>query len=126
MVAAKEPEAEDGTAGRRILARAKSNIGPDEGGFAYSLELVPMPGNPNIEASVATWGDRIDGTARDMLAEANEDGNSGNVTLLREAQDFLLDFLTEGPRPAKEFQREAGNAGHKWPGPSTRQRCPQD
>ena len=117
MVAAKEPEAEDGTAGRRILARAKSNIGPDEGGFAYSLELVPMPGNATIEASVAVWGERIDGTARDMLAvaEANEDDNSGNVTLLREAQDFLLDFLTEGPKPAKEVQREANNAGHKWP-----------
>jgi hypothetical protein len=52
MVAAKEPEADDGTAGRRILARAKSNIGPDEGGFAYSLELKPMPGH-DIEASVA-------------------------------------------------------------------------
>jgi hypothetical protein len=25
-----------------VLMRAKSNIGPDEGGFAYSLELVPM------------------------------------------------------------------------------------
>ncbi|WGJ13746.1 hypothetical protein QEV83_13785 [Methylocapsa sp. D3K7] len=86
MVAAKEPAAEDGTAGRRILARAKSNIGPDEGGFAYSLELVPMPGDATIEASVAVWGERIDGTARDMLAVAESSDDGGEGSRLREAR----------------------------------------
>jgi len=102
MVAAKEPEAEDGTAGRRILARAKSNIGPDEGGFAYSLELVPMPGDATIEASVAVWGERIDGTARDMLAVAESSDDGGEAHAFNEAKDSLLDFLMDGPKPAKE------------------------
>ena len=39
MVAGKEAEKEDDdTPPRRFLARAKSNIGPDEGGFAYELQ----------------------------------------------------------------------------------------
>lgn len=112
MVAAKEPEADDGTAGRRILARAKSNIGPDEGGFGYSLKLMPMPGNANIEASIVRWGERIDGTARDMLATAETTDDDGEGTALREAKDFLLDFLMDSPKAAKDVQIAARNAGH--------------
>jgi putative DNA primase/helicase len=110
-VAAKEPETKDGTGGRRILARAKSNIGPDEGGFAYSLELVPMPGNANIEASVAVWGERIDGTARDMLAVAESSDDGGEAYAFNEAKDFLLDFLMDGPKPAKECKAAIAEAG---------------
>jgi hypothetical protein len=112
MVAAKEPEAEDGTAGRRILARAKSNIGPDEGGYSYSLKLMPMPGNAIIEASIVTWGERIDGTAREMLAAAETTEDDGEGTALREAKDFLLDFLMDSPKAAKVVQVAARNAGH--------------
>ena len=114
MIAAKEPDTEDGTAGRRILARAKSNIGPDEGGFAYCLELVPMPGRDDIEASVAVWGERIDGTARDMLAVAESSDDDGGATAFNEAKDFLLDFLMDGPKPAKVVQSGARDAGHTW------------
>ena len=114
MVAAKEPDTEDGTAGRRILARAKSNIGPDEGGFAYCLELVPMPGRNDIEASIAVWGERINGTARDMLAVAESFDDDGGTTVFNEAKDFLLDFLTDGPKPAKVVQAAARDWGHRW------------
>ena len=81
-------------------------------GFAYSLELVPMPGNANIETSVAVWGERIDGTARDMLAVAESSDDGGEGTRLREAKDFLLDFLMDGPKPAKVVQAAARDAGH--------------
>jgi hypothetical protein len=114
MVAAKEPEADDGTAGRRILARAKSNIGPDEGGYAYSLELVPMPGRSDINASVAVWRERIDGTARDMLAVAESTDDDGEVNALNEAKNFLLDFLADGPKPAKECKAAAAEAALSW------------
>ena len=113
MVAAKEPDAEDGTAGRRIFARAKSNIGPDDGGFAYSLDLVPMPGHPDITASVAVWGDRIDGTAKEMLAVAEADDN-GDATVLQEATDFLVDLLADGPKPTREIKKAATDCGLSW------------
>lgn len=68
LVAAKA-KSEDGE-DRRILARSKSNIGPDEGGFAYSLEQCePLPG---IHASRVTWGEAVEGTARELLAEPEE------------------------------------------------------
>ena len=115
MVAAKEPEAEDGTAGRRILARAKSNIGPDDGGFSYSLELSPMPGRADINASVAIWGERIEGTAKEMLAVAEADDSGGEAaTELQEATDFLIDFLVDGPRLAKEVKKAGADCGLSW------------
>jgi putative DNA primase/helicase len=115
MVAAKEPDAEDATAGRRILARAKSNIGPDEGGFAYSLQLVPMPSRDDIEASIAVWGERIVGTAREILAEAETvRGDDDEGGKFREAKDWLLDFLMDGPRGAKECRSASSRDGHRW------------
>ena len=70
LVAAKV-KAEDGE-DRRILARSKSNIGPDDGGYEYNLEQAePLPG---IQASYVTWGDAVDGSARELLSDPNEEG----------------------------------------------------
>jgi putative DNA primase/helicase len=111
MVAAKEAVGEDGLEGRRILARAKSNIGPDQGGFAYSLVQVPVPGHELITASIVEWGEGIAGSARDMLAVAEaEEDDQGSA--LREAKDFLVDLLSEGPRAVKAIQDAARLAGH--------------
>jgi len=57
-----------------ILAHAKSKIGPDHGGFSYTLELMPMPGRTDINAPVVVWGESIDLTARGMLAAAETTG----------------------------------------------------
>jgi len=97
MVAAREPQAEDGTAGRRFLARAKSNIGPDNGGFAYSLEMVPMPGERNIHASIAVWGARLKGTARDMLASAEATNDGGEGGRSRRLRIFYSTFWRMAP-----------------------------
>lgn len=70
MVAAKV-RGEDGE-DRRILARSKSNIGPDSGGFEYHLEQVEAL--PGIEASRIAWGKAVDGTARELLTDLDEPG----------------------------------------------------
>lgn len=115
MIAAKEPEQEDGTGGRRIFARAKSNIGPDEGGFAYRLDQVPMPGDESIIASIAIFREPIEGSARDMLAAAEApqdmDGEGG---ALAEAREFLRDALRLGAVPVKKLQVLAREAGQAW------------
>jgi putative DNA primase/helicase len=59
MVAAKGKDGEEGKPGARIFMRAKSNIGPDDGGFNYDLQLIPMREHPDIEASVAVFGEPI-------------------------------------------------------------------
>lgn len=77
MVAAKVKSLEDGQ-DSRILARSKSNIGPDDGGFNYHLEQCePMPG---IQASCIAWGAAVQGTARELLTDPDEEANE-------EAQD---------------------------------------
>jgi putative DNA primase/helicase len=55
----------------RILARGKSNIGPDNGGFNYHLEQCePLPG---IQASRIAWGKAVEGSARDLLTDPDEE-----------------------------------------------------
>jgi putative DNA primase/helicase len=112
MVAAKQQHGDDGKSAPRVLMRAKSNIGPDEGGFAYSLELVPMFERPDIVASVVSWGASVDGNAREILAEAEEVPDKEAAGALEEATDFLLDLLTDGPKTAKEVRAAARDAGH--------------
>jgi putative DNA primase/helicase len=112
MVAAKQQDGDHGKSAPRMLMRAKSNFGPDEGGFAYSLELVPMFERPDIVASVVSWGESIDGNAREILAEAEEVPDKEAAGALQEATDFLLDLLIDGPKSAKEVRAAARDAGH--------------
>lgn len=109
LVAAKVKN-EDGEE-QRILARAKSNIGPDDGGFEYHIEQTePLPG---IHASYVTWGKPVAGTARELLAEP-EQGEDGERSAVDAAEDFLRQVLADGPTPSGTVKTEAANAGVKW------------
>lgn len=83
LVAAKV-KTEDGEPGR-ILARAKSNIGPDDGGYAYHLEQCEVAAG--IHASRVTWGKAVEGTARELLtdpeADTDHDETGDAVEMLR-------------------------------------------
>jgi putative DNA primase/helicase len=104
LVTAKEEGAE-----RRILARAKSNIAPDDGGVSYSLEQVETHG---IQASRVVWGAMIDGTARDILGDIEQDDEE--KTGQDEAQEFLASILADGPMRTKEIKLDADGAGYNW------------
>ena len=54
----------------RRLVRAKSNIGPDGGGFEYDLEQIEVNEHPGLIASRVIWHGAIEGGARELLAEA--------------------------------------------------------
>jgi putative DNA primase/helicase len=116
MIAAKKQD-EDGKPGARVLMLAKSNIGPDEGGFEYELQNTPLFSNPEIIASVVVWGGAIEGNARDVLAEAetvkgdDEDERAADRSL---AKEFLLDLLMDGPLPTKDVKAAVRDAGHSW------------
>jgi putative DNA primase/helicase len=103
LVCAKQ---EDGDT--RVLARAKSNIGPDDGGFSYSLEQVALPSN--IEASRVIWGGAIDGSAREILGEVETESEQGG-DLSGDAASVLRDILQPGEmlsRDAKTQMRAEG------------------
>lgn len=106
MVTAKQ-EATGEYPERRVMVRAKSNIGPDGGGFAYELQQRELPGHPDILASAVVWGEPIRGTARELLAEAEQQDEHGG-----DAAFFLRDLLASGPRSAKEIKSEAASAGY--------------
>jgi len=111
MVAAKARSA-DGE--RRMLARAKSNNGPDEGGFEYTIVQRDVPGYAGLKASAIEWGKRLEGSARDLLAEAekNDDDDDVETSALAEAVAFLEDELGDGPKSATVVFRQARDAGH--------------
>lgn len=114
LVAAKV-KAEDGEQDqdRRILARGKSNIGPDDGGFEYTIEQAePLPG---IHASYVAWGKSVAGSARDLLAEPTEqESASDGKSAVDAAAAFLLEALADGLTPTKTVQAEAKDAGVSW------------
>ncbi|MDZ4144724.1 MAG: AAA family ATPase [Burkholderiales bacterium] len=101
---------DDDGAERRILARSKSNIGPDDGGFAYTLEQCEAL--PGIWTSRTVWGESVAGSARDLLAEPDEsreaEGPSGA------AAEFLRERLALGTCPSKTIKGEAEEAGFAW------------
>lgn len=106
LVAAKV-NSEDGQQ-RRILARGKSNIGPDSGGFEYDIaQTEPLPGIP---ASFIAWGRTVDGTARELFAEP-DDGGQSDKSSMQAACDFVLSALADGLAQSKWLESEAKSAG---------------
>ncbi len=109
LVAAKV-KGEDGT-DRRILARSKSNIGPDDGGFEYHLEQIEVDAFPGIEASRIAWGKAVEGSARELLIDPNDEADEAPRD---GATDFLKEVLKDGPMPTKAVKAEALESGHTW------------
>lgn len=113
LVAAKAKPEENGRAPQRLLARAKSNIGQDDGGFAYEINFGQLPGHPGVETSWVLWGDPVDGSARELLAEVEpSDDDTGSA--VDDAANFLGDLLKNGPLPQKDIKKAATAEGHAW------------
>lgn len=107
MVAAKVGS-EDGD-DRRILARSKSNIGPDGGGFQYTLDQCePVPG---INASRVVWGDPVAGTARDLLTDPDAPEGGEHLSAKDVATGFLVQALSGKVMPVKTVESKAEAAG---------------
>jgi putative DNA primase/helicase len=103
---------EEGTS-RRVLARAKSNIAPDDGGVAYSLDLVGIGGD--IAATRAVWDGIIEGTAREILGDVEtDDENDGGAR--DDLQQMLVDIITDagGSMATKALMAEVRDSGHSW------------
>ena len=102
----KDPDDAD----RRLFLQIKNNIAKDAGGLAFRIGQHLIGGG--ILASAIYWdAERVSCTADEILA-ANENGSDKPAR--REAEDFLRDLLQGGPRPAKEIEGEAKEAGISW------------
>lgn len=113
LVAAKvraEP-GEDGEP-RRVLMRAKSNIGPDDGGFAYALERVEVA--PEVEGQRVRWLEALQGSARELLTDAEAEPENDDGTSVAGVDGFLRGLLADGPVSAKAIKADADGAGYAW------------
>lgn len=106
MVAAKL-KSDDGP-DRRVLARSKSNIGPDEGGFEYGLDQVELDAHPGVFASRVLWGKAVAGSARELLAESETDGAEvdDDRSATDEATDALIRILKRDIVPGHAVQKQ--------------------
>ncbi len=113
LVAAKvKAEAGDDGESRRVLMRAKSNIGPDDGGFAYELERVEVA--PEVEGQRVRWLEALQGSARELLADAETDPEGKDGDGPGDAANWLRELLSAGPMASKEVKRHADEAGFGW------------
>jgi putative DNA primase/helicase len=113
LVAAKRPAENEDDAPSRVFMRAKSNIGPDSGGFEYALRQQELERYPGVQASRVYWGSPLDGTAREILGEAEtpSESDGGGVAA---AIHFLRALLADGPMAASEVRANAEGAGLSW------------
>jgi len=91
----------------RIFVRVKNNLGPDSGGFEYSIEQVEIDGG--ITASKIKWGNAIEGSARELLndAESNDKG-----TAIEDCMKFLSDLLKDGAMFSNEVFQDCEANGY--------------
>jgi len=103
----RQPEGEEPRA-RFLLARVKSNIGPDGGGFEYEFEQREI--EPHILANRIKWGAAIDGDARAMIAEAEADPDDSR----QDAVSWLREYLRDGRKNPKNVYNDGKAAeGYK-------------
>lgn len=97
--------------GERVLVHPKNNLGSDKGGFKYKVDMVNLP--DGIEASKVSWGDFIDGAAREILDKFENMNESidSDRSAITEATSFLAKILEVRDLPAKEIYKQAEEAG---------------
>jgi putative DNA primase/helicase len=108
VLVASKTKNEDGD-DTRIFLRAKSNIGVDEGGFEYSLESTTT--DNGIETSKVLWGSLIQGSARELLGEAEEESDGGGV---KGCMSLITDLLAYGELSATQMEKDCKGAGYSF------------
>ena len=114
FAAAKMPD-DDQEGGGRIFVRSKSNIGPDNGGFRYDLAQIELEDYPGVFASRLMWGSVVEGNAKELLGRAEaapKDEAQEDESDAPEVDTWLRDFLTHGPKTAKEVFSAGRDEGY--------------
>lgn len=111
LIASKVVDPEDSSSLKRIVARAKSNISPDDGGFTFHLKQIDIM--PGISAQGITWGGAISGSALALLNDAEgvdaESGGDGSTN--HDAVGVLSELLRDGQLSCASINEQAKAAG---------------
>jgi hypothetical protein len=93
--------------------RAKSNIGPDGGGFQYQLVQVEVL--PGINASLAEWGRFITGTSQEIIG-GSASRDSPSLTQRGEIVEWLRDVINAagGAMKVPDLELLCKEKGFSW------------
>jgi len=92
----------DGSKAKRVLTCVKG-IGREGGGFFFSIENHQLLSNPNIETSRIVWGEPAIGSALSILDALEDDSAGDRPTAIKEAKEFLIFELADGPLKSTEL-----------------------
>lgn len=95
-----------------VVARAKSNIGPDGDGFRYTFEQTELPTHPGITASRIAWGAALKGAASELLTEPERMTPAPADSA--DAAAFLRELLADAPMTAKDVRKAGDEAAYTW------------
>lgn len=107
LVAARGKEENEEGNSTRLFLRAKSNIGPDDGGFEYRLMQAELSTERGIFSSSTQWGKAVKGRAWDLLEVADTASETGKGSQLAFAKGLLCGLLAEGPMDVKIIESVA-------------------
>ncbi len=93
----------------RRLVRAKSNIGPDGGGFEFDTQKVLV--TDDIYAQAIVWRRQLSGTARDLINEVEKRDDEPTAPARDDATKWLLELLADEPCKSADVPRLATAAG---------------
>jgi len=93
----------------RMFIMAKSNLPPPASAraFGYSIVGGPLVERPDINASRIVWGEALEGSAIDLLAQAEDSGKDEDKAKAASAQAFLFAALKDGEKPQLDVAAEA-------------------
>lgn len=95
----------EGDTSKRIFCIAKNNNGLDRGGFEYDISQTELKDYAGIFTSYAVFGEAVEGTARELLAEPDNEGNGSDCV------EFLTELLASGRMTAKEVFNVGDSSG---------------
>jgi putative DNA primase/helicase len=95
------------------MVRIKSNIGPSGSGFGYHIDMARLHEQPDIEATRIVWEHALEGTARELLAEA-EGEQDDKVKKIDQAKQFLREKLAKAAMRQTEIRASAKDEGISW------------
>jgi putative DNA primase/helicase len=101
-----DPQDEDRK--RRILAPLKNNIGDDKTGFAFSIQSVEIAGGIETSRAVFEPGSVTVSASELLRGQQQTDDDRG---ALKEAIEFLREFLKDGAKTSKSVEKAAKDAG---------------
>ncbi|MCW0080572.1 AAA family ATPase [Burkholderia pseudomallei] len=116
IVARHESDRTGNGVSRSVLVRAKSNIGPIDGGFVYHIDAVTVPaGMAGVaRSSKIAWDEQLEGAPRDILNDAEGGQASASDDRKQEAMNFLEVLLAAVPQPVETVQQQAAQARIAW------------